>query len=61
MDDSGMGQTGSRFRRVAMVDRVVDLIADKLNFARRCELVQAVQFCVTNRGAGRIVRTVDQD
>jgi hypothetical protein len=61
MDDSGMGQTGSRFRRVAMVDRVVDLIADKLNFARRCELVQAVQFRVTNRGAGRIVRTVDQD
>src|ERR1700692_381524 len=61
MDDCRMRQTGGRSCRLSMIDRVVDLIADKLNLTRCCELVQAVQFRIANRGASGIVGTVDQN
>src|SRR5579862_6198700 len=65
MDDRGIRQTGSRFCRLSavyrVIDRVVDLIADELNSARRSELVQTVQFGIADRSTGRIVRTVNQD
>src|SRR5260370_41530721 len=65
MDDGGMWQTGSRSGRLAavagMIDRVVDLIADQLNSVRRCELVQAVQLRIAERGASGTVGTVHQN
>src|SRR5271156_762062 len=65
MDDGRMRQAGSRSGRLSliegMIDRVVHLIADKLNSTGRCELVQIVQFGIGNRCAGGIVGTVDQD
>src|SRR5271169_6665413 len=61
MDDGGMRQTGSRSGRLSMIDGVEHLIANELNFARRRELVQAVQFRIANRGASRVVGTVEQN
>jgi len=61
MDDGRMRQAGSRSCRLSMIDRVVHLIANKLNFTRRCELVQAVQFRIANRCASGIVGTVNQN
>src|SRR5436305_10707655 len=42
MDNGRMRQPGSRFGRAPMIDRVVDLFADKLNSPRGRELVQAI-------------------
>src|SRR4029077_17987357 len=61
MDDGGIGQTGSRSCRLAMINRVVHLIADQLNLARRGEVVQAVEFRIANRCARGVVRTVHQN
>ncbi len=65
MDHCRMWQTGSRSGRLAavagMIDRVVDLIADQLNSVRRCELVQAVQLRIAERGASGTVGTVHQN
>src|ERR1700730_1606497 len=56
-----MRQTGGRSCHRSMIDGVVDLIANQLDFARCCELVQAVQFSIADRCAGGIVGTVDQN
>ena len=61
MDDGRMRQTRSRSCRLSVIDRMVDLIADQLNFTRRGELVQAVQFRIADRCASGIVGTVDQN
>src|ERR1700685_2185934 len=61
MDDGRMRQTGSRSGRRSMIDRVVHLIADKLNFTRERELVQPVEFRIADGCASRIVGTVDQN
>src|ERR1700728_874052 len=61
MDDGRMRQAGSRSCRLSMVNRMVDLIADQLNSTRRRGLVQAIEFCIADRGAGWIVGTVNQN
>src|SRR5579859_5035048 len=61
MDDGGVRQTCGRSSRLSMVDRVEDLVADKLNFTRGGEVVQAVEFRIANRAASGIVRTVNQN
>src|ERR1700756_2150365 len=61
MDDGGMRQTCGRSSRLSMVDRVENLVADKLNFTRGGEVVQAVEFRIANRAASGIVRAVNQN
>src|SRR5579862_8067800 len=61
MNDRGLRKTRSRFCFASVINRMVDLIAHKLNSTRSCELVQAVQFRIANGGAGGIVRAVHQN
>ena len=61
MDDGRVGQAGSGFCRVAVIDGVVDLVADEVDSARRGEVVQVVQLRIGDRGTGGIVGTVNQN
>src|SRR5215469_6491493 len=60
-DHGGVRKTGGGPGRAAMVDRVIDLVADKLNPAIVGEGVEVVELGVAERRAGRIVWRVDKD